>query len=71
LFGFLYGWTLFMVIQTGTIAAVAVGFARFVSVLVPQLSPRTMIGFTVSLPSGPIEVGCRRSACWRLRRSSY
>src|SRR5882672_7240342 len=28
-FGFLYGWTLFMVIQTGTIAAVAVGFARF------------------------------------------
>jgi len=57
LFGFLYGWTLFMVIQTGTIAAVAVGFARFVSVLVPQLSPRTMIGFTVSLPSGPIEVG--------------
>jgi APA family basic amino acid/polyamine antiporter len=34
-----------------------VGFARFVSVLVPQLSPRTMVGFTVSLPSGPIEVG--------------
>ncbi len=57
LFGFLYGWTLFMVIQTGTIAAVAVGFARFVSVLAPQLSPRTMVGFTVSLPSGPIEVG--------------
>lgn len=31
--GFLYGWTLFMVIQTGTIAAVAVGFARFTGVL--------------------------------------
>src|SRR5262245_53657427 len=29
LWGFLYGWTLFLVIQTGTIAAVAVGFARF------------------------------------------
>src|SRR5215467_972324 len=27
--GFLYGWTLFLVIQTGTIAAVAVGFARY------------------------------------------
>lgn len=31
--GFLYGWTLFTVIQTGTIAAVAVGFARFTGVL--------------------------------------
>src|SRR5437016_13520188 len=35
LWGFLYGWTLFAVIQTGTIAAVAVAFARFLSVLVP------------------------------------
>src|SRR5881394_1186980 len=34
LWGFLYGWTLFLVIQTGTIAAVAVGFARFLGVLV-------------------------------------
>src|SRR5580698_9089431 len=34
LWGFLYGWTLFTVIQTGTIAAVAVGFSRFLSVLV-------------------------------------
>ena len=33
LFGFLYGWTLFLVIQTGTIAAVAVGFARYLGVL--------------------------------------
>ena len=37
--GFLYGWTLFMVIQTGTIAAVAVAFGRFLSVLVPSISP--------------------------------
>ena len=35
LWGFLYGWTLFLVIQTGTIAAVAVGFARFFGVLFP------------------------------------
>jgi len=38
LWGFLYGWTLFAVIQTGTIAAVAVAFARFFSVLVPWIS---------------------------------
>ena len=37
--GFLYGWTFFLVIQTGTIAAVAVGFARFLGVLVPSISP--------------------------------
>jgi len=39
LFGYLYGWTLFVVIQTGTIAAVAVAFARFTSVFWPGLSP--------------------------------
>ena len=38
LFGFLYGWTLFTVIQTGTIAAVAVAFARFTGVLLPRIS---------------------------------
>ncbi|HVC19116.1 MAG TPA: amino acid permease [Vicinamibacterales bacterium] len=38
LWGFLYGWTLFLVIQTGTIAAVAVGFARYLGVLVPWIS---------------------------------
>lgn len=37
LWGFLYGWTLFMVIQTGTIAAVGVGFARFCGVLFPVI----------------------------------
>lgn len=36
--GFLYGWTLFLVIQTGTIAAVAIAFARFLGVLVPAVS---------------------------------
>ena len=36
--GFLYGWTLFSVIETGTIAAVAVAFARFTGVLWPSIS---------------------------------
>ena len=39
LWGFLYGWTLFLVIQTGTIAAVSVAFARFFGVLTPVISP--------------------------------
>lgn len=38
LWGFLYGWTLFLVIQTGTVAAVAVAFAKFLGVLVPAVS---------------------------------
>jgi len=57
LFGFLYGWTLFTVIQTGTIAAVAVGFAKFTAVFVPALSADVFVGATVDLPSGPITVG--------------
>jgi len=43
LWGFLYGWTLFLVIQTGTIAAVAVAFARYLGVLVPAISPTAWI----------------------------
>src|SRR5205814_1821342 len=38
LWGFLYGWTLFLVIQTGTIAAVAVGFARYFGALLPWIA---------------------------------
>src|SRR3954466_14927364 len=38
LFGFLFGWAIFLVIQTGTIAAVAVAFARFTGVLLPAIS---------------------------------
>src|SRR6184192_3885028 len=56
LWGFLYGWTLFFVIQTGTIAAVAVGFARYMGVLVPRVSESNYIiapirfgGYAVSL----------------------
>src|ERR1700751_4168314 len=43
LWGFLYGWTLFLVIQTGTIAAVAIGFARYLGVLFPSISPKTWV----------------------------
>src|SRR5438094_910748 len=59
LFGYLYGWTLFVVIQTGTIAAVAVAFARFTAVLLPALTPDVFLGGTIAFPQpiGPITVG--------------
>jgi APA family basic amino acid/polyamine antiporter len=41
--GFLFGWSLFLVIQTGTIAAVAIGFAKFMGVLAPQVSSTNYI----------------------------
>src|SRR3954469_21638835 len=37
-FGFLFGWSMFLVVQTGTITAVAVAFAKFLGVLVPAVS---------------------------------
>src|ERR1700748_3660318 len=43
LWGFLYGWTLFLVIQTGTIAASSVGFARYLGVLVPVISEKNYL----------------------------
>jgi len=51
LWGFLYGWTLFLVIQTGTIAAVAVGFARYLGVLFPSISPTAWIVHPIALGS--------------------
>ena len=42
-YGFLYGWTLFSVIQTGTIAAVSVAFAKFTGVFFPVISGTNMI----------------------------
>ncbi len=41
--GFLYGWTLFLVIQTGMIAAVAVAFAKFTAVLLPSLGTNNIL----------------------------
>jgi basic amino acid/polyamine antiporter, APA family len=49
LWGFLYGWTSFLVIQTGTIAAVAVAFARYLGVLLPWVSPTLWIVPPVNL----------------------
>jgi APA family basic amino acid/polyamine antiporter len=43
LFGFLYGWTLFLVIQTGTIAAVGVAFGRFLGLMWPAISETNYI----------------------------
>src|SRR6516162_5621357 len=43
LFGFLYGWTLFLVIQTGTIAAVAVAFGKFLGVFFPWISAQNLL----------------------------
>ena len=43
LVGFLYGWTLFLVIQTGTIAAVAVAFAKYTAVLIPWFSENNIL----------------------------
>ena len=44
LWAFLFGWTLLLVIQTGTVAAVAVAFARFAGVLWPVLGSRVWLG---------------------------
>ncbi len=43
LVGFLFGWTLFLVIQCGSIAAVAVAFAKFTGVLVPWISEKNVL----------------------------
>lgn len=51
LWGFLYGWTLFLVIQTGTIAAVAVGFARYLGVLFPSVSGTAWLMKPIALGS--------------------
>src|SRR5262252_4388383 len=47
--GFLYGWTLFLVVQTGTIAAVAIAFAKFLGVFVTAVSPDKYLVAPISL----------------------
>jgi APA family basic amino acid/polyamine antiporter len=47
--GFLYGWTLFLVIQTGTIAAVAIAFAKFLGVFVAGVSPDNYLVTPISI----------------------
>jgi basic amino acid/polyamine antiporter, APA family len=47
--GFLFGWTLFLVIQTGTIAAVAIAFAKFLGVFFPAIASENYVIAPVSL----------------------
>ncbi len=59
LWGFLYGWTSFTVIQTGTIAAVGVAFAKYMGVLVPGISGNNWLFqlFQFHLGGHPVTVG--------------
>lgn len=60
LWGFLYGWTLFLVIQTGTIAAVGVAFGKFLGVFFPSVSAEHWlwhIGHVPALRVGPMVLG--------------
>jgi basic amino acid/polyamine antiporter, APA family len=54
--GFLYGWTLFLVIQTGTIAAVAIAFAKFLGVFVARVSPDNYLVTPIRLGSYAISL---------------
>src|SRR6201986_2115240 len=54
LWGFLYGWTLFLVIQTGTIAAVGVAFGKFLGVFFPSVSSTNWIIHFWKVPPIPI-----------------
>ena len=55
LWGFLYGWTLFLVIQTGTIAAVCVAFGKFLGVFFPSISTTHWLWHIAHVP--PVKVG--------------
>ena len=54
LWGFLYGWTLYLVIQTGTIAAVGVAFGKFLGVFFPSISSTHWIWHIAHVPPIPI-----------------
>ena len=55
LWGFLYGWTLFLVIQTGTIAAVCVAFGKFLGVFFPAISTTHWLLHIAHVP--PVRIG--------------
>ena len=60
MWGFLFGWTLFLVIQTGTIAAVAVAFGKFLGVFFPAISSShwlLRLGHVPALRVGPMVLG--------------
>src|SRR5215470_11008854 len=54
LWGFLYGWTMFLVIQTGTIAAVGVACGKFLGVFIPSVSSTNWILHLWKVPPIPI-----------------
>jgi basic amino acid/polyamine antiporter, APA family len=58
--GFLYGWTMFAVIQTGTIAAVCVAFGKFLGVFFPSISTTNWLWHIAHVPAvrvGPMVLG--------------
>jgi APA family basic amino acid/polyamine antiporter len=60
LWGFLYGWTLFLVIQTGTIAAVGVAFGKFLGVFFPSINASHWLWHIGHVPAwhvGPMVLG--------------
>jgi APA family basic amino acid/polyamine antiporter len=60
LWGFLYGWTFFLVIQTGTIAAVCVAFGKFLGVFFPSISTSNWLWHIAHVPAlkvGPMVLG--------------
>ncbi|HTW61876.1 MAG TPA: amino acid permease [Terracidiphilus sp.] len=60
LWGFLFGWTLFLVIQTGTIAAVCVAFGKFLGVFYPSVSTTHWLWHIAHVPAwhvGPMVLG--------------
>ena len=60
LWGFLYGWTLFLVIETGTIAAVCVAFGRYLGVFFPSVSSTHWLWHIAHVPAihlGPMVLG--------------
>ena len=60
MWGFLYGWTLFLVIQTGTIAAVCVAFGKFLGVFFPTISSTHWLWHIAHVPPvalGPMVLG--------------
>jgi basic amino acid/polyamine antiporter, APA family len=79
LWGFLYGWTLFLVIQTGTIAAVGVAFGKFLGVFFPSVSSSHWLIAPLARaahpdrPHGPGQHGCRpeHRRTWPRSSSSF
>jgi basic amino acid/polyamine antiporter, APA family len=60
MWGFLYGWTLFLVVQTGTIAAVGIAFGKFLGIFFPSVSSSHWlihIAHVPPIPIGPMVLG--------------